>query len=958
MNSIRFTHIVRNIALPLAFWAFGSVAVWGQAAARSAEQIQVEAEAALEAGNLAAAVVAFTECQAQFFAEGDLEASVNCAMGHAIARVYRGEFDRALAGLKAARDQLLAADAYPEGAYADLLDLYGTVYSYVGDNERALAILLEAEALNRQSEEDRTADLANIYHNIGAIYFERNDYDRAIEYERSARKSFREAGMEQDYAETGINLGLALLRRGDHREALFVLEESAQQADIADLEPAQQAGLYLNLGLVHLELREWEACIAASGQILTRPRMRREYVAIARGNIGLARLQQGQIAPARQALRRAVAEMDSLERPSRDEFAKLCLHLAQAYRAGGEPDSALVTVERGIRRQLELGGSVGLDTLGDLTRPCNRRTLLRLLAERADLLDAQGAPMAALGGYRQAFGVIDLLRNTFFAERSKQFLGAYVLPIYEKSLDLTWRQYAENRDSQLLEEALLIAERNKAVLLLESMQEAQLVQGGFLQDSLISADRDLQRDLDWYEAKRYAAEKSGDSARIDLYEGYLIEKQAAADRVEAALKKRYPSYLKRRQAATALTLAEVQDYAQRSGAAVLEYFSGERYNYALLIRADAARFFRLERLPREREIIARYRRALSDWSYILGQPEEVALEVHEYGRALFRALLEPVFGADLPERLLLISDGRLGFIPFETLLEDDSGVPGEYLTLPYLLRRCEIGYAYSLALTVREKAIAGAEGLPRAIAFAPEYLTDTVRAIPKMATRAGEAALPGAQAEVAAIAEYFATVPFVGDSATESYFKQVEGGNIVLHLAMHGVLDNAQADFSYLAFAPGAEDDGHLHAWEVEQLVLPARLVVLSACETGTGQLLEGEGVMSLARGFLNAGAESVVMSLWKLEDYATAEISRTLYRGLAEGQGKTAALRTAKLAYLEEADDLTAHPAFWAGLILIGDQNPLAAPGPGKWLYGLLGGLGLALIAAGGWYWRRRRRG
>ena len=105
---------------------------------------------------------------------------------------------------------------------------------------------------------------------------------------------------------------------------------------------------------------------------------------------------------------------------------------------------------------------------------------------------------------------------------------------------------------------------------------------------------------------------------------------------------------------------------------------------------------------------------------------------------------------------------------------------------------------------------------------------------------------------------------------------------------------------------------------------LPSQLAVLSACNTGAGRIQTGEGMKSLAYAFLYAGCESVVASRWLANDASTAAINATFYERLSDGVPKDEALRQAKISYLQQADALTAHPFFWAGMGMYGETSPL----------------------------------
>jgi CHAT domain-containing protein len=198
--------------------------------------------------------------------------------------------------------------------------------------------------------------------------------------------------------------------------------------------------------------------------------------------------------------------------------------------------------------------------------------------------------------------------------------------------------------------------------------------------------------------------------------------------------------------------------------------------------------------------------------------------------------------------------------------------------------------------------------------------------------------LPGTEAEGRAVADALGVKPFLGQRASETLLRELQGP-AVLHVATHGFFLPDQSDpaspasenpllRSGLAFAgangapPGA-DDGILTAFEMAGLDLwGTRLVVLSACETAVGEASVGEGVYGMRRALVIAGAESQLASLWKVDDLATQQLMTDYYKRLRAGEGRSAALRNVQLSML--AGGSHAHPFFWASFIPIGARGPI----------------------------------
>ena len=162
--------------------------------------------------------------------------------------------------------------------------------------------------------------------------------------------------------------------------------------------------------------------------------------------------------------------------------------------------------------------------------------------------------------------------------------------------------------------------------------------------------------------------------------------------------------------------------------------------------------------------------------------------------------------------------------------------------------------------------------------------------------------------------------------ATKYAFESLVGDYRIVHLATHGKANDKIGDYCFLAFTEQKDSVQNelLYVRDIYNLRLNADLVVLSACETGIGELRRGEGVISLARAFAYAGAKSLVTTLWSVNDKSTLNIMEGFYRQLRKGAPKNQALWQAKLDYLAKSKSEMAHPFFWAAFVPIGDINPI----------------------------------
>jgi CHAT domain-containing protein len=217
----------------------------------------------------------------------------------------------------------------------------------------------------------------------------------------------------------------------------------------------------------------------------------------------------------------------------------------------------------------------------------------------------------------------------------------------------------------------------------------------------------------------------------------------------------------------------------------------------------------------------------------------------------------------------------------------------------------------------------------RLIAFAPDYPEpiDIQSAI--MSRQGGMGVLndlPFARQEAKYVSDITGGKLLINSDAKESVFKSLSANYDIIHLAMHTLLNDKDPMHSTLIFSHTNDsiDDGYLKVYEIYGLPLKAKMVVLSSCNTGRGILSSGEGILSLARGFIYSGSQSVIMSMWEIEDKSGTVIVEKFYKNLKNGLTKSSALKKARIDFLKDADQLRSHPYFWSALVVYGNNIEL----------------------------------
>ncbi len=293
--------------------------------------------------------------------------------------------------------------------------------------------------------------------------------------------------------------------------------------------------------------------------------------------------------------------------------------------------------------------------------------------------------------------------------------------------------------------------------------------------------------------------------------------------------------------------------------------------------------------------------------------------------------------------LVIIPDGILYYFPFE-IMHTHKTQSRAFRKMPYLLREYNISYRYTLDTLEnkikREKA--------RILAVAPQ-ISSFYRDDGKLMGPIAEA-----RAEADTLIKLYRGKLYSPNSEKE--FARMAGKYQILHFATHGIIDDRMPMNSQLLLNKSHDEINKLKLAEICNLDLQAEMAVLSACETGKGNILNGEGVLSLAWAFKYAGCPSVLMSLYLLDDHSAKMLMIRLYGYLDEGYRKDKALRKAKLDFIEEAPPFKIHPAYWAGLISTGDQSKVLLEKNRNVSIHLLW-IGLGPIILLGIFWLRRRR-
>ncbi len=348
------------------------------------------------------------------------------------------------------------------------------------------------------------------------------------------------------------------------------------------------------------------------------------------------------------------------------------------------------------------------------------------------------------------------------------------------------------------------------------------------------------------------------------------------------------------------TISEIQAHLDDKSI-ILNYFLDRGTLFILCITKSTAKLSQLPFGSNELTKLSNFIR----WAQ--GQGTDAGNKNLMLGHDLFVTLVPK----DLPNqltRLIIIPDNDLSTVPFDLLMTSAPNTQMPFSELPYLLRKYEIIYLSGLQNYLTDHKI----NTKRAVAFAPFVpgVNPDIISLPL---------LKHTDHEIQIIEDLFHLKKFRGVEATEEQFKRLDESLSILHIASHAIIDNQDPLQSNILFYPqqNAFEDGQLRLWELYSMEIPANLAVLSACQTSDGKVINGSGLVNIARGFYTAGTQTVVSNLWPVQDYAASQMMRSFYTQLDRSVQPAAALRQAKLDYLASEEGPLLHPRFWAGWVI-----------------------------------------
>jgi CHAT domain-containing protein len=607
---------------------------------------------------------------------------------------------------------------------------------------------------------------------------------------------------------------------------------------------------------------------------------------------------------------------------------------------------------------------------------------------------------------QSAIEVIESLRTKVASQELRASYFASVRQHYELYMDVLMQLDKARPTEGFAAAAFAVSEKARARSLLESLQEARADIRQGVDVALLERERLLQQTI-YGKTARHAQVlgSSSDAAEAEALSKEIDRLSIEYEGVRSQIRSSSPRYAALTQAQP-LSLNKIQQQVLDDGSLLLEYSLGDERSYVWAItRSDTFTY----ELPGRAEIETAARNVYA--SLTASQPlagdtlEQTQVRVAKANEQLpaqiaqlSRIVLGPVSSQLGKKRLLIVPDGALQYVPFQILTASVPTNPGSAETSVVTEARALVldheivnePSASTLALLIDDTAARKQAANTIAVFADPVFEaddprinsanqkdnsavsqvqeTDSHRALRDVGVAQDGGHIPRLQASrleaeaIMSVTPWWSGLQATGFEASRATVMRPDIGNYrILHFATHGLLNDEHPELSGVVLSlfdeKGQQQEGFLRLHDIYNLKLPVDLVVLSACNTGLGKDVRGEGLIGLTRGFMYAGASSVVASLWKVDDEATAELMRYFYGFmLKDGLSPAAALRKAQVSMSQQKRWQS--PYYWSGFIIQGQyiQTESVRGWRFTWLT-LWAGVAVLLIVAAFFVLKRRRR-
>jgi CHAT domain-containing protein/predicted negative regulator of RcsB-dependent stress response len=838
-------------------------------------------------------------------------------------------------------------DRYME---ANTLNNTAESYSEMGDLSYALENFQQVLKFCQERGDSRLE--AYVQNNIGKIYDTWAESDTALDHYQKALEIFRGLKNVEGEALVLENIGMVHAWLDDVQPALQYFQDALKIRQQLN-EPRGMSVALNNIGYAQTLLGDHEEALKQLDLALnfSRASRNRPFEAYTLVNIGIAYVSLGKPQKALEQYQQALGIQKELE--DRRGQAITLDKIGQANALLGQSSKALESYGQAIQLWIAVGDKQG--------QALSLYGIARVERDRQNLREARDR-------VEEAISIVESLRAKMTGHQLRMIYFASKQDYYALDIDVRMRLYEQTRSEADMEAALFASERARARNLLDILNEAHADIHRGVAPQFAERNRQLEQEINVLAQSLLRLRNQKRTEDAAAVEDRLSRLLTEYDNLQAKVKALNVSYADLSQPQP-LRPREVQQLLD-DDTLLLEYALGEERSYLWAVTRTAIKSYTLPGQAEIEKVAAEFRRIITAYEppksgetnmQYLARLRKAADQYPRQALELSRIVLGAVSSQLGNKRLVIIPDGALQYIPFEALplsgTENRSYIAAGTIGYTPLLLEHEVVYEPSASTLSLLRNTPRRRAASKTVAILADPVFDSKDdrvpgAVKGSNNKAVPKTLPG---------ELSRSLRDVGDVGGADYRLErlrhtAEEANAIIalapagsgmkaldfkasratatspdlaqfktvHFATHGILNDKHPELSGIVLSMvnerGQPEDGFLRLRDIYNLNLPVDLVVLSACRTGIGKQVRGEGLIGLTRGFMYAGASRVTASLWKVDDEATAELMKRFYRNMLEKKMPVAAaLRQARIEMMNEREQWRA-PYYWAGFVLQGD--------------------------------------
>ncbi len=835
----------------------------------------------------------------------------------------------------------------------------GTVYQNMSAYADALNSFQQSLSIRLRLLNDIHPDLAFVYSKLAACNYFYGDYENALIYLQKAVSSRLEnygeehATIVQDY-----NLmGRCFLEKNDYKQALHYSQKAVDISEQIFEEAHPIAGeSYNTLGHYYVVVNNYDTAIQQFTKALdiylhvygtTHPETALIYSNLGIAFIGKKEAEKG-LNYHRKALDIRTANFGKKHPAIADSYSNIGGFYVQQkdYQEALEfYQKAIIALfsdyaDTNVYKNPELGNySSALKLLEVLrAKAATFEKIYALQTQSGNLLNLE----VALETYMLAADLIDQMMQGYKTEGAKLLLARKAVAIYDKTIEVAYELNQITEIEDYLHDAFRYSEKGKGIVLFSHLREADAKAQSTIPPEVLAEEQRIRREMNQIDRQIDAERSRKEVANIEQiseWEAQYFQLTQAYTQLIDQLEAEYPEYYNLKFRTDPVTIVELQEILPQQ-TDLISYFIGSRHIYIFVLKQASFRVLKVGKPIDFESQIADFTETIEDVSrkmYI-----RLAAQLYQTLIAPIGLSLDADKNEDLKRRLIIIPDDELAYVPFETFLYKAATTNVRYADLPYFIHQYNISYHYSATLMhyTKMRQAAMPEQDDSFLGLAPVYskkLNQTQTPIPLETTGTGKLQatlelfnkkyqeLIYSKYEVMHIGELFEEqgIPsktLYHTKASKKIFLAQTPYYKYIHIAAHGLQNKAEPALSGIIFHPEKDanntEDAIFYISDAYHLHLCADLMVLSTCESGIGNLVKGEGIMTINRGFLYSGAANLIFTLFKVYDLPSFQLTQVLYKGILDGLTYEQALRKAKQALIKMQDTT---PLSWGGFVLIG---------------------------------------